>query len=317
MSILPPAILSRATNSYACANSLTSDPEPVNSLYRIWGSILVSSAQVFRWKSLLLMGWYSNLAKIYLWGVSQILSMAKFFKKLILLLITSMLTLILLHQLLDNFQLKKQNEVKNVIEQHNIKRQYRVLLWTKWYAFKWTKFLPKHPNCSVTNCLFTDDRTDISSYDAIAFHWFNIQPRDLPKEVLDRQKWILYTRESPHYITSSLLSTGLKKIDWMMTYRTGSEVYTPFGSVFKCDTNWKPKYSFEDKRKSIAWFVSHCHTKSKRETYVKKLQEYIDVDIYGWCGPFKCKKNDKTCDEMVSKQYKFYLAFENSVSFVI
>jgi len=33
----------------------------------------------------------------------------------------------------------------------------------------------------------------------------------------------------------------------------------------------------------VAWMVSHCDTSSKREDYVRQLQEHIQVDIYGDC----------------------------------
>ena len=45
-------------------------------------------------------------------------------------------------------------------------------------------------------------------------------------------------------------------------------------------------------------------------------REYIEVDIYGGCGTFKCfgALNLKTdeCVKMLSDKYKFYLALENS-----
>jgi hypothetical protein len=78
----------------------------------------------------------------------------------------------------------------------------------------------------------------------------------------------------------------------------------------------KTKYRFDEKKKSIAWFVSNCDSESKRELYVKELQKYIDVDVFGKCGHLKCSK-DKKCYEMIAKNYKFYLAFENSVSLLI
>ena len=63
----------------------------------------------------------------------------------------------------------------------------------------------------------------------------------------------------------------------------------------------------------------NCDTKSKRELYVKELQKYIDVDIYGKCGPLKCPDNpkvydprmNKECYDMLEQNYKFYLSFEN------
>ena len=64
------------------------------------------------------------------------------------------------------------------------------------------------------------------------------------------------------------------------------------------------------KTKLAFWLVSHCKTDNKREDYVKSLQKYIHVDIFGYCGqPLNKSRNDF---EQISLNYKFYLAFENS-----
>ena len=69
------------------------------------------------------------------------------------------------------------------------------------------------------------------------------------------------------------------------------------------------------KKKAVAWFVSHCRTSSKREHYANQLKKYIDVDVYGRCGPLKCgnSRRRNSCLSTLSKSYKFYLAFENSI----
>ena len=68
------------------------------------------------------------------------------------------------------------------------------------------------------------------------------------------------------------------------------------------------------KTKGIAWFVSHCKTRSQREQYVAKLQTYISVDIYGACGTQICARSTPdVCENLLRKDYKFYLAFENSL----
>lgn len=41
------------------------------------------------------------------------------------------------------------------------------------------------------------------------------------------------------------------------------------------------------------------------------IYRYISIDIYGGCGELKCTKRSG-CRTMLSKYYKFYLAFENS-----
>ena len=121
--------------------------------------------------------------------------------------------------------------------------------------------------------------------------------------------------ESPKLTPNKSINPLMERIDWLMTYRTDSDIYSPYGRIDKCNNNnWKPNYKFENKRKNIAWIVSHCKTDIKREEYVKKLQQYIDVDVYGNCGQLKCDRNSKTCHQMIQQNYKFYLSFENAVS---
>ena len=69
------------------------------------------------------------------------------------------------------------------------------------------------------------------------------------------------------------------------------------------------------KTKLAYWMVSHCETDNKREDYVKKLQKYIPIDIFGQCGKpiFQRSGNGKALErKKFIPNYKFYLAFENS-----
>ena len=63
----------------------------------------------------------------------------------------------------------------------------------------------------------------------------------------------------------------------------------------------------------VAWFVSNCRESNGRRQYAHELQKYIPVDIYGKCGTLQCPRSTKTeCFEMLDRDYKFYLAFENA-----
>ncbi|RXG54880.1 Alpha-(1,3)-fucosyltransferase C [Armadillidium vulgare] len=82
------------------------------------------------------------------------------------------------------------------------------------------------------------------------------------------------------------------------------------------DENLSQDAVMKTKNKMAAWMVSNCKTPSKREEYVRELQKFIPVDIYGSCGPLKCTKDpikSKGCYEKIEKEYKFYLSFENSL----
>lgn len=67
-----------------------------------------------------------------------------------------------------------------------------------------------------------------------------------------------------------------------------------------------------NKTKKVAWFVSNCGARNGRLAYARELAKYIPVDIYGTCGPLKCPRTDHRCFELLERDYKFYLAFENS-----
>ena len=65
----------------------------------------------------------------------------------------------------------------------------------------------------------------------------------------------------------------------------------------------------------MVFMVSNCRTRSMRHHYVRELRKYIDVDVYGKCGAFKCGDNrgrQFECYNQLQKKYKFYLSFENS-----
>ena len=50
-----------------------------------------------------------------------------------------------------------------------------------------------------------------------------------------------------------------------------------------------------------------------RLNYARELGKYINVDIYGACGSKRCPRtNANKCFSLLDKEYKFYLAFENS-----
>ena len=51
--------------------------------------------------------------------------------------------------------------------------------------------------------------------------------------------------------------------------------------------------------------------------YIKELQKYIKIDVFGKCGT-KCperfeNKTEGACKEILAKDYKFYFSFENSL----
>ena len=69
------------------------------------------------------------------------------------------------------------------------------------------------------------------------------------------------------------------------------------------------------KSKLITWMNSHCD--NDRLSFVHKLREHLQLDVYGRCSnKFRpqvpdCPRSSQKCID-VQKQYKFFLALENS-----
>lgn len=101
-----------------------------------------------------------------------------------------------------------------------------------------------------------------------------------------------------------------------MTFRADSDIQWPYG-FFESNQQGGPEQQMENyargKTKLVAWFVSNCETESKREKYVENLKKYIQVDVYGKCGEYFCWAGEQEeCYDMLEKDYKFYLSFENA-----
>lgn len=47
---------------------------------------------------------------------------------------------------------------------------------------------------------------------------------------------------------------------------------------------------------------------------VAQMKRYLTIDVYGHCGTLQCPRDEHVkCLNMLSNEYKFYLAFENSL----
>ncbi|KAB7500494.1 hypothetical protein Anas_12378, partial [Armadillidium nasatum] len=139
---------------------------------------------------------------------------------------------------------------------------------------------------------------------------------------------ILKTEEGKKY--KKILAYHYVKFDAVLVhFRNIKKIKIPeksYGNVYKKadfateDLNSIEKFSYslnyvmKTKNKLVSWLVSNCNTPSKRGEYVRELQKFIPVDVYGRCGPLKCgqKKQEARCYKKIEKEYKFYLSFENN-----
>lgn len=146
-----------------------------------------------------------------------------------------------------------------------------------------------------------------------------------PPKRQPNQVFVLHNHEPPYinkyfdpYWKNGFKQTAWKSVfNWTMTYRTDSDIPALYGLLRKRPTplvDKDYKKIVAQKSKMAAWMVSNCDAHSMRNEYVQELSKYIQVDVYGKCGPNKCTHFDNnSCMEEMSKKYYFYLSFESAI----
>ncbi|CAK1542384.1 unnamed protein product [Leptosia nina] len=222
-----------------------------------------------------------------------------------------------------------------------------ILQWTKKFSapFDWmgegnSAFIKYQ--CKHTNCYVTDDRNyflDLKEFDAIAFNGrdvINLWPFQMPSHRSTEQKYIFGAMESAdNFPACDENLDGF--FNWTWTYKLDSNfkwgyftIYNRDGLIVgpKINMVWPEMREIDDglknklrkKTKVVAWFVSNCSTKSRREQYVTELSNELkkygwSVDVYGGCGSLSCpRSSERSCFKMIEDNYHFYLSFENSFS---
>jgi alpha-1,3-fucosyltransferase len=209
----------------------------------------------------------------------------------------------------------------------------RILLWNKYfgqddYGFGLGEIVPFVKNkCPVINCELTNDKNKLNTSDYVLIHMRDLI-HNLPQSRPINQRWIQYLWESP---TNSKFD--FKKFEnffnLTMTYRLDSNFTSRYQS--ELDMVWSINESYisnhdyhANKTKFAAAIISNCNDKfSNRINYINELKKFIQVDVFGKCGTFKCSSeykygafslvNDDDCKKLISKEYKFYFSFENSI----
>ena len=131
----------------------------------------------------------------------------------------------------------------------------------------------------------------------------------IPRPV--NQRWVMFIIESPLNVFNS---QKLKSFDsyWTATYMKNSDVpslyYGMVPGVYH--GGFDPKRNYLAGRTGMAAIlISNCL--APRMEWVKKMQQYIDVKVYGKCGS-ECSTSKKHGCMAKLKKYKFYLSFENT-----
>ena len=196
----------------------------------------------------------------------------------------------------------------------------------------WNAFPPDMANdplvaakCHQTQCIFTDDLTLFDQSDIVLLYINTLDIKDLPTHRFPHQRFVFYAMESQINTARAMLNDSRIRSDffnWTMTYRRDSDIVLRDiygGLALKTDPPVQLSYpSFQpsstdwlrNKTKMVAWIVSNCVTTINRAEFAAQLGRYVQVDIYGGCGNLTRKDGDYF--GMLRREYKFYLALENS-----
>lgn len=195
-------------------------------------------------------------------------------------------------------------------------------------------------DCGYTNCFITNNQNFLpnpSDFDAILFSNYDItqlQTTKLPKSRSSWQKYVFMATEPTgwHAFINPVYDDFF---NWTWTYRLDSDVMWRYLTIYDPDNEivgpainmeWQKdmepipevmKMTLNSKSKAAAMLLFECGSIS--QMMAKKLNKELEklgwsVDVYGKCkGSRSCDKHDNitACFHLISRDYYFYLSFEN------
>lgn len=172
----------------------------------------------------------------------------------------------------------------------------------------------KKINCPFTKCELTNDKAQLYNSELVLVHMRD-EISYLPKYRPKNQRWVFVLYESPQHSPKLSKFNGI--FNFTSTYRIDSDFFESDDTFYwKENENFNIDFDYLKSKKHFASaIISNCEAQSKRLDYIKVLQKYISIDIYGKCGkpcPTSNSKH-KDCKSIIADEYKFYFAFENSI----
>lgn len=211
-----------------------------------------------------------------------------------------------------------------------------ILLWKNSWGYRFGT--GRHPfinaACPVSNCIITQNETYVkdADFDAFVIH---LPTQKTPWKLENRRRdqiFVFFSTEPPYHMPNLDAFDGY--FNWTMTYLSSSDFHLRYGEIVALPhapinqshisllrrkaaaANINPG---RGKTKLAVWLVSNCEAPSNRQDYVRKLQQFVPVDIFSKdakCGGRDMcprEKNADLCYDLIESTYKFYLSFENSI----
>ena len=240
------------------------------------------------------------------------------------------------------WNLSRDTEVRHVTDEEMIQRYpnthfqkkdvKKILIWKPFLADNIAELESRCLKSCSKKCEITTDKNDIAHVDAVNFHLTDLWDRkwsigtrsiiQLPAYRRPDQVWIISNMEPPQHLWGDLkIFNGL--FNWTQWYRLDSDIKWLYGGPYTLNekeqkhaiNQFSGRNFFKEKSKEVTGRISNCMDSNRRYTIINEMQQYLDIDMYGFCYNNLCGKTrherDKSCDDVL-KEYKFYLAFENN-----
>ena len=190
-----------------------------------------------------------------------------------------------------------------------------MLMWSRFSYGPWPIGKTHTENCYGHRCLFTIDKSFFSDSDIIVIHGRAPGIKDSVNQALKlkrppHQRWVMLNKESPANTPDLGFLNG--HINWTVNFMADADIAArSFVVPGTFQGGFDPGKNYLEKKTGMAAIlVSHCVP--ARMKWVTTMQQYIDVNVYGACGPLNCSRNNKEECFAELRKYKFYLSFENS-----
>ncbi|XP_038050169.1 alpha-(1,3)-fucosyltransferase 7-like [Patiria miniata] len=175
-------------------------------------------------------------------------------------------------------------------------------------------------NDCIVEISIAGEKNKFAGMDAVVFHFMkNLIPKPQPPASMNPdQTWVYFSWESPRSNRGEVSPIAQLPVNAVWTYYRGSDITTPYGFYDPGTPMAKETKSADEwlqgKSKLALWMASNCKgTFWPRSDFVRELQKYVPVDVYGACGKLKCSPSWSTkCTVDLVRQYKFYLSLENA-----
>jgi len=204
----------------------------------------------------------------------------------------------------------------------NVKRRTKktILFWYKPFGNSFDQMLSS--NCG--NCKVTSDRNKFNESTAVVFHFKELNIETIPKNRLNDQVFVFYTMEAPPAL--KMRNLFFKEYDnyfnLTMSYRRNADIHSPYFRMTDVLLNIQERYQnttdfgissvLQRKKKLLLMAVSNCGSvpgareRLRISNLLKKTKIGDKFDREGSCFSKKRFPMERF------KEYKFYLAMENS-----